>query len=151
TVPVAPVAPTAPVATVPAVVPVLPVDRVPPVVPRSLVDSLVPVVPEPVLVPVLVPVFVPLGVVVGVTTPPAAEVPHCVGPSLPQAAGCGALFARVLVPSGANVGLWHFVMSTVSTATPGIRLTWSRPALTRLMGSGEYPSEATDCWPSHKK
>jgi len=83
--------------------------------------------------------------------PPDLLVPHCSGPLLSHAAGKGAVLARVFSPLAENVGLLHFLMSTFSTVTPGIRLTCLRPACTRLIGSGEKPRRGACCWPSQRK
>jgi hypothetical protein len=69
-----------------------------------------------------------LGPAVGldVGAPPGVQV----DPAFRQGSGMGADF-RML-----SAGLWHWEMEGDATA-PGIRDTWSKPAVTRLAGSGE--------------
>jgi hypothetical protein len=79
---------------------------------------------------------------------------HCDEPCLSQAGGCGSLSARVFVPLVEKVGLlqpWMIVLVAVGTVFPGIRCSCANPASTRLIGSAEYPSWSTCCWPSHRR
>lgn len=59
---------------------------------------------------------------------------HWVAPCWSQAGGNGSVVASVSVPSVENVGLSHVWMVRFATFAPGIRLSWVRPACTRLIG-----------------
>ena len=59
--------------------------------------------------------------------------------------GCGAFAAMVFSPLVENVGLLQSLMLIDCGSTPGILAIWSKLAVTRLIGSGEYPSDADCC------
>ena len=110
----------------------------PPAPPVAAVPPLVPATePEPPAVPpVLPPGEEPLFAVVCLAPP--EPVAHCwVAPFLSQAGGMGAVVASRLVPSALKVGLLQPLTLMFLATTPGILRIWSKPALTRLMGSGE--------------
>src|SRR6266851_1320720 len=73
-------------------------------------------------------------------------------PTLSQGDGCGAFSSRVSLPL-VKVGLLQpaSVLRLGPEMAPGILELCRRPPLTRLSGSGEYPSADTSRWPAQRK